>query len=118
MHAIPLQRNLHEPKLAATDARQGVYNAPQFPIQHDNDDMEEDEFHVERIIDKEIVRGKPQYLLKWRNEGPEHNVWYLIEDSEDYMDLIRKVEANPLRASRWYKSLRPIPAPDPVPCPQ
>ena len=28
----------------------------------------------------QVVRDKPQFLIKWRDEGPEHNIWYSLDD--------------------------------------
>lgn len=33
-----------------------------------------DDTEVERILKKRITRGKPEYLLRWKNWGNEHNV--------------------------------------------
>ena len=67
---------------------------PQLPTRHKGVDLEGDESHVERIGDKDIVRGTAQYLLNGKNEGPEHNIWYLIEDLKDCTDLVRIFEAS------------------------
>ena len=69
-----IQRNLQKPNQAGTDPYQRVRNAPELPIERDNNDLKEDEFLVECIIDKEIARGKQEYLLECRKKVPEHNV--------------------------------------------
>ena len=34
----------------------------------------------------QVVRDKPQFLIKWRDEGPEHNIWYSLDDLQHCMD--------------------------------
>ena len=77
-----------EPVSKSPDLYGRQRNAPQYPLD-DISDLDEDEFHVERIIDKKIVGERSQFLVKWRNTGPERNVWYALEDLKDCMDLVR-----------------------------
>ena len=37
--------------------------------------MAEDEFVVDKILDKRIKNGKPEYLISWKGFGPEENTW-------------------------------------------
>ena len=36
---------------------------------------DEDEFQVDRILDKRTKNGKTEYLLSWKGYGPEENTW-------------------------------------------
>ena len=38
-------------------------------------DMEEEEFQVDRILDKRVKNSKTEYLLSWKGYGPEENTW-------------------------------------------
>ena len=36
---------------------------------------DEDEFQVDRLLDKRTKNGKIEYLLSWKGYGPEENTW-------------------------------------------
>ena len=59
-----------EPVPSEPDPYQRLRNIPLLLV-NENDKLEDDEYYVERIIDKKMVRDKPQYLIKWRGEGPQ-----------------------------------------------
>ena len=60
----------------------------------ENGEVEEEEFVVENILKKRIVKkGKVEYLIKWKNfDKPEDDTWEPAENIEGYKDLIDDYE--------------------------
>lgn len=54
--------------------------------------QEEEVFSVEKIVSKQIVGGKTQYLLKWKGYDSDENTWEPEEnlDCQDLLDDFNK----------------------------
>ena len=53
---------------------------------------EEEVFSVEKIVSKQVVGGKTQYLLKWKGYNSDENTWEPEEnlDCQDLLDEFNK----------------------------
>ena len=54
--------------------------------------MSEEEYEVEKILDKRVRKGKVEYYVKWKNwDNPDDNTWEPIEHLE-CEELIQEYE--------------------------
>ena len=47
----------------------------------DDDELDEAEFIVEKILDRKVVNGEVYYFLKWKGFGDTENTWVSQRDS-------------------------------------
>jgi len=59
---------------------------------NDKSSSEEEEYMVEKILDKRIKGNKVQYYLKWKNYPEADNTWEPVDNLADCKDLIRDFE--------------------------
>jgi len=53
----------------------------------------EDEYVVERVVDKRTHRGKTEYLIKWKGWSHQDNTWEPVENLAHCPNLITEYEA-------------------------
>ncbi|XP_060854775.1 chromobox protein homolog 5-like [Rhopalosiphum padi] len=69
-----------------------------------NNEKQDEEYVVKKILDKRIQHGKVEYLLKWKGFSDFENSWEPIENL-DCEDLIKKYEKKRKRKSKPSNSI-------------
>ncbi|WUR04870.1 chromo domain-containing protein [Vairimorpha necatrix] len=70
----------------------------------DKEDTNQDEdFLVEKIVNKKFINGKPHYLIKWKGYPSSENTWEPY-DNIDADDLIKKYEEKIAKKSALQES--------------
>ena len=64
----------------------------------------EEAFEVEEILDSRLYRRKLEYLIKWKDYGPEWNLWVPEEDAQGAKDLIKNFHKKHPNAPRRISS--------------
>jgi hypothetical protein len=52
----------------------------------------EDKWEVAAVVKKRTTRRKVQYLVRWKNFGPEDDTWMGIDELSDCADLVKEYE--------------------------
>ena len=53
---------------------------------------EEEEFKVEKILNKRMIRGKEKFLVRWKGYTVEEDTWESRENLENVKELVEKFE--------------------------
>ena len=60
---------------------------------NDSKDDEGKPYEIEKLLGKRVTgTGTVRYLVKWKDHGNEHNVWYDLEDLSDARELVQEYE--------------------------
>jgi len=52
----------------------------------------EEEFEVEKILNKRVVRGKEKFLVRWKGYTAEGDTWESRENLKNAKDLVKEFE--------------------------
>ena len=61
---------------------------PPLPVQIEG----EKEYKIEKILDRQDVRGKLKYLVRWKEYTAEEDTWKRLENLENTMKLVKEFE--------------------------
>jgi len=76
-----------------SNAKKAAPKSPKVKEQDPEESEEDEEYEVEGIVDKKVVRGKTKYLVKWKGyDKDEDRTWEPKENLAGSEDLIKKFE--------------------------
>jgi len=52
----------------------------------------EEEFKVEKILNKKMIRGKEKFLVRWKGYTAEEDIWKSRENLENIKELVEEFE--------------------------
>ena len=55
--------------------------------------LQQDEYEVEDVLDKRIIRKKTQYLVKWKGYPLHDATWEPMEHLENAQDAVNRFES-------------------------
>ncbi len=61
-------------------------------IKHKNINLNEEEYEIEKILEKRIVKNKIEYLIKWKDYPESDNTWEPIENMDNAKRMISEFE--------------------------
>jgi len=72
----------------------------ELPMLVDLEDGNAEEYEVESILDKRIVKGQTKYLIRWKGWPEDYNKWEPEEHLEGAPDLLREFNASVARTQQ------------------
>ena len=83
-----------EPVPEAADPYARPRNIMPPAVTEGNDSREEGKpYEIEKLLGKRVTgTGTVRYLVKWKDHGNEHNVWYDLDDLSDARELVQEYE--------------------------
>ena len=102
-----------EPAMETSDRYGRTWSEEPPPIEEGDavDEAVTPSWEIETLLQKDIRRGKPWYLVKWKGYGAEWNVWYALENLANAPRLVecdRRYEAQQKRRSTRQRRVRQI----------
>lgn len=86
-------------------ARPRPYNPDSVYVEGDTDLVKS--FEVERLIGKRQTKGRsPEYLVRWKGYGPEHDAWRSIPELGDAAQHLKDYEEE-IKTTTTLEGLRP-----------
>lgn len=61
---------------------------------------QEEEYVVEKIVDKKLAGGVENYLVKWKGYSNKHNTWEPLDHFKSSMKMVRAFNAKKRKAKK------------------